>query len=169
MFKVPLFTAVAMSIVLLIASALPAEACACVVPVPPLNLTPGMKAKWERDVARREVKEDFMRAVAIFSGEVIADDIVTVRFNLDRVWKGELPKEFPMSTGIQLTQNGMSSNDCDYSFQSGKKYLVFAYGSSVSTMRAYVCSRTRKLSDATLTIDALDAFVKQRARASKKR
>jgi hypothetical protein len=109
-----------------------------------------------------EVRTELRRAVAVFVGEVIARDTLTVTFDLERVWKGELEKKLTMSTGAVANADGtVSISSCDYSFTLGEKYLVFAYGRSLTDMRASQCTHTAPLKQATATIEHLRKIVKE--------
>jgi hypothetical protein len=107
--------------------------------------------------ARAALVKDFNDALAVFSGEVIARDTFKVKFKLDKVWKGDFGDELVMSTGTKDEGNGMISvSSCDYTFQVGEKYLVFAYGTSVETMQAQKCTRTQPLRSAEQEMKDLD-------------
>jgi hypothetical protein len=69
----------------------------------------------------------------------------------------------PINAG-QNPDGTVAFSSCDYGFQVGRKYLVFAYGKSASTMRAYSCTRTIELQHATSTVELLDKIGKRRPR-----
>jgi hypothetical protein len=70
---------------------------------------------------------DFNRTEAVFIGKVVSIDGFLVTFEVGKVWKGELPARFTMSTGkIKMANNSVKSSSCDYDFENGKSYLVFA-------------------------------------------
>jgi hypothetical protein len=124
-----------------------AEACVCV----PREMTP------EED--RQELAEQMRKAVAVFAGEVAQLDEVTAHFKVDAVWKGELGERVVMSINAGRAPDGtLAYSSCDYDFQVGRKYVVFAYGKSIGTMRAYSCTRTAELAHATKTVDLLDTI-----------
>jgi hypothetical protein len=124
-----------------------AEACACV----------SREMTSEED--RQDLREQVNEAVAVFAGEVAQLDEVTVHFKVDAVWKGELGERVVMPINEGRTPDGtIASSSCDYVFQVGRKYLVFAYGKSIGTMRAYSCTRTAELAHATKTVDLLDTI-----------
>ena len=130
-----------------------AEACACVRP----ELSPEQN--------RQDVAEQLEKAIAVFSGEVMRLDALTVQFRLEDVWKGEFGQHvvMPISAG-QNPDGTVAYSSCDYVFQVGRKYLVFAYGKSASTMRAYSCTRTIALQRATSTVELLDQIGTRRPR-----
>ncbi|MCA1481250.1 hypothetical protein, partial [Bradyrhizobium sp. NBAIM08] len=107
-----------------------------------------------------EVRRELDRARAVFLGEVIGRNVLTVRFRVEAVWKGKIPSEFALSSGTKLLDGSrMSSSSCDLSFQVGKRYVVFAYGSSLETMKATSCSLTMSMPDAADTVMFLDTLV----------
>jgi hypothetical protein len=144
----------------------PAEACVCAETPPPPDLTPETMAAWGCENARRRISYEFDRAIAVFSGEVILDEQVRVRFKHDRVWKGTLPPEFFMKTGVKRLPDGsLVLNSCDFFMRVGQKYLIFAFGSSVETMGASACTYSELFEHADRTIEVLDALIKERANA----
>jgi hypothetical protein len=122
-----------------------AEACVCV----PREMTS------EED--RQELEEQVKKAVAVFAGEVAQLDEMTVHFKVDAVWKGELGERVVMPINAGKGPDGtIAYSSCDYDFQVGRKYVVFAYGESIGTMRAYSCTRTAELAHVAKTVDLLD-------------
>jgi len=115
-----------------------AEGCSCVgTPDPPgaLQLT-------------RELETEVHKAFAVFIGEPIARNALTIRFRVNAVWKGDLGTEVVMSTGSKAMEDGtIMSSSCDASFLLAKVYLVFAYGENLETMAARQCSFTSELRD----------------------
>ncbi len=111
-----------------------ASACIC---SPILKLSP-------KEV-RMEFNNELKRASVVFSGEVTQLDTFTVVFRVEKVWKGEMAEEMSMSTGAIDNGNGtITTSDCDYNFNVGKNYLVYASGSS-KTMQTSACSGTRPI------------------------
>ena len=145
------------------------EACSCVQLGPPGNLSPEAKAAWEREALQRRVTEQYDKAIAVFSGEVISGAIIEggfghVRIRRDKVWKGTLPEEFLMQNGTTRLPDGLiGSSSCDFELPLGGTFLIFAYGDSIASMRASKCGLSTTLSYATATIEVLDALVKERA------
>jgi hypothetical protein len=124
-----------------------ASGCVCLLPA----------GKPTPEQARAALVKDFNEAFAIFSGEVVRLDNFKVKFKVDRVWKGVVGDEIVMSTGTKDNGDGTyRSSSCDYSFKSGEKYLVFAYGSSAEEMQAHRCTRTGLLTREEETIKDLD-------------
>lgn len=90
---------------------------------------------------------DYNRTEAIFSGKVIEIDQFKVKFSVDKIWKGDIQSEFVMSSGPVPTEkekNGLMS-DCDYRFERGKSYLVYAQKHFVSDMSSFFENRYGKI------------------------
>ncbi|MGI8494478.1 MAG: hypothetical protein ACR2L1_04085 [Pyrinomonadaceae bacterium] len=123
--------------------------------------------------------KDYNRTIAIFTGKVVELDQFKVKFKVDKIWKGNISSEFIMSAGAVPTvniPNGFTF-DCDYQFELGKTYLVYAqqhfvsdfmfdkfYGEIVPEYKnllwASKTSRTRQLKDAKLGIENLNKLNK---------
>jgi hypothetical protein len=88
--------------------------------------------------------KDVERAVAVFSGEVIELEENKVKFKVDKIWKGDSVDEITM-TIQQGKYNGKSvRTSCDYHFELGEKYLVYAYQIN-DELNTGACSRTTPL------------------------
>lgn len=134
------------------------EACSCVTGVVPQTYP-------------EHVRQQFGEAYAVFSAEAVAVGRDSVTFRLIDVWKGELPRELSMEAAPDPDiYPDASSSSCDYLFRAGRRYLIFAYGASVATMKTRSCTPTGQLmmigeqyvSDATVAI--LDALVPGRSK-----
>ena len=132
------------------ASILSAEnvlACTCV--HPPIDTEERFKAV----VATAVIGAD-----AVFSGKVVEMDRLTVRFKLEKVWKGDFKEanEFTLLTGAVLTKDGRHKiTSCEYDFEVGKEYLVFAQGPQ-DKLTTSKCSWTHILSKRTRFVNELD-------------
>lgn len=117
-----LFVSVLMSFLFLI-SAEKSFACSCLVSDKPI---------------KTQVKEAFNGAAAVFAGEAVevtkVEDGFLVKFKVEKSWKGKFSRE------IKITTNADSAM-CGYNFEVGKKYLVYADGST-DKLAVYLCSRT---------------------------
>jgi len=129
------------------------EACSCVIGSGP-------------QAYREHVRKQFGEAYAIFSAEAIAVGRDTVTFRLDDVWKGELPRDLSMEAAPDPNVYPTASySSCDYVFKAGTKYLVFAYGSSVATMKTRPCTPTGELMmSSSATVAILDELVPVRSK-----
>ena len=65
-----------------------------------------------------------------------------VRFNVQEAYRGLNGTEAEVSTGL-------GDADCGYPFSEGAQYLVYAYRQEDGSLSTGICSRTRRLSDAT--------------------
>ena len=79
--------------------------------------------------------------MAVFAGEALSikteNKEELVEFKVERFWKGPQAKRLFIVTEIESNHR--------YKFTIGEKYLVYAYGSRLSTNK---CSRTKVLSSA---------------------
>ena len=108
-----------------------AEARACTCLPPPANLS----LKQQVSGARQESR-------AVFLGKVV--DVVekpevyevSVKFLVERVWKGKLARRVTILTG-------RGGGDCGYRFEVGGSYLVYAYGST-GRLGTNICQRTTR-------------------------
>lgn len=87
-----------------------AEACACVT----REMSPEQN--------RQDVAEQLEKATAVFSGEVMRQDTLTVQFSLEDVWKGEFGEHVVMPINAGQNPDGtVAYSSCDYGFQVGRK------------------------------------------------
>lgn len=112
------------------------------------------------------VREDRNEAVAVFAGKVITVDTFTVTFQVERVWKGNLPREIAFRTGAKDMGKGeVMASTCDFAFEECVSYVVFGAGSSLSDLHATQCTLTRSLKDASDTIRRLDVLAEREKRS----
>lgn len=122
-------------VVLTLAGYASASACVCDLPLKRVSL-------------KKAVTRAKSAAAAVFSGRVIELDDFTVKFKVERVWKGAPAEEIVMSTGAGKADGGqIITATCAYRFRRGEKYLVYAYGSG-EKLQTYKCTRTRDLGGA---------------------
>ncbi|WP_274365957.1 hypothetical protein [Paenibacillus thermotolerans] len=106
----------------------PAYACSCAMP--------------------RTVEEEFAAMDAVFSGKAVRVDRpaegssgdVTVRFEVERAWKGVDQAEVTLKTA-------QYEESCGFSFESGQSYLVYANKDGESWATNY-CTRTAAIQKA---------------------
>jgi hypothetical protein len=112
---------------------------------------------------RAERLKAFDKAANVFSGEIVILDRFTVRFRVDKIWKGPVSEEITMLTGMKDHGDGIfSSSSCDYHFTKGEKYLVYAYGPP-EELKTHACSRTTLLKYAEEEMRGLDEITPHRA------
>ena len=96
-------------------------------------------------VPPRPVEEEYKAKFAVFSGKVIGitklKNSHKVKIKVEKFWKGGLSKIVSIDTG----SNGAI---CGFSFAVGGRYLIYADGESKKALRASLCSRTARASDA---------------------
>jgi len=107
-----------------------------------------------------DIRTSLSSADAVFSGQVIALDAFRVRFQVDRIWKGDSRSDITMLTGTEDLGNGMMrSNSCNYGYRAGQKYVVYANGAPDKLM-SHACTRTKLTTLA--EVQGLDAIVTSR-------
>ena len=85
---------------------------------------------------RQGIEESVKTAEAVFSGEVISADTLGANLKVDKVWKGS-PGGIARLQHAYLTSTGSAVFDtCDYTFEVGKKYVVFAVPGHAGTLKA---------------------------------
>jgi hypothetical protein len=106
---------------------------------------PGKRSDAEIKAA---VVKEFNESASVFSGEVVSRDMLTVKFRVITMWKGDALEEFTMSTGtVKLGEDLYRSSSCDYYFHVGEKYLVYARWAENNQLKAQSCTRTRVLAN----------------------
>ena len=135
----------------------------------------------------KEVAQDFSRASKVFSGKVmeakwvpitgknvsgkrIKAEVLILRFAVDRWWKGKTRDEVVWRTSaIRYPDSnlGLGGSNCEYGFDLGKKYLVYANGLP-GKLSADVCNGTTRIENAGPDIKELQRL-KAAERASPKR
>lgn len=105
---------------------------------------------------RTAVATSVGEADAVFSGEVIEMDGLTVKFKVKKAWKGDVKDKVSMATGALKSEDGfLLSSMCDYKFELGRKYLVFA-NASEGKLKASKCSWTGVLGERKRFANELD-------------
>lgn len=102
----------------------------------------------DRQSTGEQIRTSYKQAAAVFYGKVIAvkresgsDEVmdvelefVTVKFRVEKSWKGQ-----PTSEVIVRTAGNSAA--CGFAFKTGKRYLVYAH-SNGNGLRTSICSRT---------------------------
>lgn len=111
-----------------------ARACSCMAPPPPAKAIEASDAVFE---ARP------------FS---MSNDAQKARYNfeVDRVWKGDIPSRVEITTPLH-------SATCGRSYQIGTQYVIYAQRSKDGTWADYLCTRTRTSQSAAEDLQALGA------------
>lgn len=96
-------------------------------------------------------KAYYESAVVVFTGEVVESDFETVKFKVEKVWKGAVGDEFVMSTGGRYVREGVVElpSSCHYNFENKQKYLVFGRlingETKLEQTQTFKCGGTREL------------------------
>ncbi|HKC88075.1 MAG TPA: hypothetical protein VKG02_18970, partial [Blastocatellia bacterium] len=106
------------------------------------------------------VLAELEKSDAVFAGKVIAeeyrplktstaqDEVLTVRFAVEKWWKGARSEEVILYTStIRNSERIISSEEEDFRFSVGERYLVYASGAP-DDLRTNGCRRTKKLESA---------------------
>jgi|GEM_PF-3100767 len=99
------------------------------------------------------VTQERQTAAAIFSGkatriaETTDSKYIQITFKVEQSWKGAPTREKSLFRDNVLT-------DCDFGFQVGAEYLVYAHGDP-KKLSTNTCTRTRRLVDAAADINEL--------------
>ena len=84
-------------------------------------------------------KQAYNEATAVFAGKVVALDPYTVKFRLEKRWKGDSGAEVLLSTGAVPGFDGSPlPEECSYQFHLSEEYLVYTYGAA-EKMKANSC------------------------------
>ena len=95
---------------------------------------------------RELVQADKDISTAVFLGTVTdirteSDGMqLTVRFSVERVWKGPVSSELTVSTHAQ-------TDACGFPFALGRRFIVYARSHLQGPLSTYSCSRTRSDAD----------------------
>jgi hypothetical protein len=104
------------------------------------------------------VKKAYKDSQAVFSGKVLKIHrneklfYIEVRFQVEKSWKNKLAKEITITTGLD-------SAGCGFSFESGEKYLVYAYRST-KNLETNICTRTNLLAQTNKDLVVLNRLKK---------
>lgn len=86
-----------------------------------------------KDKFAETVKWQVDTAGIVFEGKAsdyfttAGSDRASVRFTVDKVWKGDVTPEFVLATDTIITEKGaMQMNSCDYPFGKDATYIIFA-------------------------------------------
>ena len=122
----------------------------------------------------KEVTEEFNKSSLVFSGKVavakwipiteenasgsrIKAEVLTLKFAVDNWWKGKTKNQVIWRTSNIRYPDlnlGMSGSNCEFSFDLGRKYLVYA-SSIKGKLVASVCGGTTRIENADNDIQEL--------------
>jgi hypothetical protein len=107
----------------------------------------------------RRRRDAVATAAVVFSGKVVAVDRVEVRFEVETVWKGDVPKELILATGMPEDLDVWVEDV--YQFVQDREYLVYGYFLR-GALSTDACTRTRPLLGASDEIRELDLMLRRR-------
>lgn len=112
---------------------------------------------------KNHLRDEVTKAVAVFVGRVVITSELQATLAVTDTWKGDLPAMVTMPTGSRREAGGVIvDNSCDWRYRAGQRYLIFAYGSSVQSMKARQCTPTTLLDFAAPTMSILDELTPRR-------
>ena len=111
-------------------------------------------------------KKNFRTSRAVFAGKVIdimaktdrsrdtSDSLIAFKltFEVSKVWKGKVDKQ-------QVVLTSESFPGCEYSFEKGKEYLVYASGEEL-TIQTGLCNATKPLANAQADLAVLEQEIR---------
>jgi hypothetical protein len=105
---------------------------------------------------RASVPWALREATAVFSGRVVSTRGRKVRFRVERAWKGAAAGAVVEMKGQYLRRNGTTPfTTCDFFFELGEWYLVYAHGPP-ERLETNACTRTTSALLAANDLEALD-------------
>lgn len=91
------------------------------------------------------IPNQYMESREIETGKHVDYETKTVKFQVERWWKGKATTEVFLVTDETKNPDGTGTgSSCDYHFKEGETYLVYAYGKE-NELRTHACTRTRLL------------------------
>jgi hypothetical protein len=95
------------------------------------------------------------------TGPAIGYETMVVLFTVDRWWKGDLANTIVIATGETRNADGTaSSNSCEFHFEKGKNYLVFAgFDKAAALPRTNSCSLTQEVKGNDSDADGIYKFL----------
>jgi len=109
-------------------------------------------------IPAKSIAQELEQSTAVFSGKVIeikrhkeAKTIfvtVEVIFSVEKAWKGMERKTVSVFTSS-------NSASCGYNFRKNRTYLVYAHGDTEGNLSTSICSRTKRVKDASKDLDEL--------------
>jgi hypothetical protein len=137
---------------------------------------------------RKAVIEEYNESLLVFSGKVaeakwipiteknasgkrIKAEVLTLKFTVDNWWKGKTKNQVIWRTSTIRYPDlnlGMSGSNCEFSFDLGRKYLVYA-SSIKGKLVAFVCGGTTRIENAHNDIQELQKLKEVKTKNLSKR
>jgi hypothetical protein len=106
---------------------------------------------------RKGLVDETRRMMEEMDGRRVEYEVLVLRFQVERWWKGEPVAEVLVRTNQTRDAEGATTvSDCDYPFKAGERYLVYAHGAE-NELSASACSRTATLQKAGKDLKTLGA------------
>ncbi len=94
---------------------------------------------------RKGIVNEFRRMEEEIDGKKIEYEVLVLRFQVEKWWKGNLSNEVILVTDQTRASDGTTSvGDCGLGFEKGQRYLIYAYGKE-NELGTDACTRTKKL------------------------
>lgn len=78
---------------------------------------------------RKGIPDEFRRIQEETEGKKVDYEVLVLKFQVERRWKGSPTTKVIILTGQSREPDGSYTvSDCDFQFEVGKNYLVYAYG-----------------------------------------
>jgi len=120
--------------------------------------TDALGSSCDLSVLKLSIKQQINKARkssnAVFSGKVLEitkhpqNFYVSVKLLVKDVWKGNIPKEITVTTGL-------GNGDCGYPFEVDESYLIYANASNENKLSTTICHRTKNLSESIQDLQTL--------------
>lgn len=98
---------------------------------------------------RKGIRDEFEPGQIDSAGRPLGYETMIVKFKVESWWKGDLASSIFLVTGQSRYSDGTrSTNSCEFDFQKGKTYIVFAALNKAAAMpQTNSCSSTREAKD----------------------
>jgi hypothetical protein len=94
---------------------------------------------------RKGIVNEFRRMEEEIDGKKIEYEVMILRFQVEKWWKGNLSSEVILVTDQTRASDGTTSvGDCGLGFEKGEPYLIYAYGKE-NELGTDACTRTKRL------------------------
>jgi hypothetical protein len=97
---------------------------------------------------RPDIFNGFRRTMKVREGTKTEYEVLVLKFEIERMWKGSPDKELILITETTRDATGGEwHSDCEYEFREGERYLVYAYHLE-GGLETNTCTRTKPLAQA---------------------
>ena len=111
---------------------------------------------------RKGIKNEFMEMRASWGEPQREYEVLVHKFEVEKIWKGALAREIVLISDHTRSSDGSETiSDCDLGFETGKEYLIYAYGTR-DDFGSGACTRTKSLSRAANDVRQLNRITRPR-------